>query len=158
MCQFFGIGGGAFCAAWLMYACWMVAGERQAIKCRKEYLRSLLAQEIGWFDRVNQSELSSKFSADCFSFQGAIGEKVSLMIQTFAMFVTGFIIAFIKGWKMTLVTLAAIPVLAIAGAIYVTAVQTKDKRNSKYYAKAGGLAEQAISSIKTVKQMNGEQF
>lgn len=59
---------------------------------------------------------------------------------------------------MTLVTLAAIPALAIAGAIYVTAIQTKDKRNSKFYAKAGGMAEQAFSSIKTVKQMNGEQF
>jgi ATP-binding cassette subfamily B (MDR/TAP) protein 1 len=74
------------------------------------------------------------------------------------MFVAGFIIAFVKGWQMTLVTLAAIPALAIAGAIYVTAIQTKDKRNAKYYAKAGGLAEQAFSSIKTVKQMNGEVF
>jgi ATP-binding cassette subfamily B (MDR/TAP) protein 1 len=80
------------------------------------------------------------------------------MIQTFAMFIAGFVIAFFKGWKMTLVTLAAIPALAIAGAIYVTAIQTKDKRNSKFYAKAGGMAEQAFSSIKTVKQMNGEQF
>jgi ATP-binding cassette subfamily B (MDR/TAP) protein 1 len=55
MFQFFGIGGGAFVAAWVMYGCWMIAGERQAIKCRKEYLKSLLAQEIGWFDQVNQS-------------------------------------------------------------------------------------------------------
>lgn len=78
------------------------------------------------------------------------------MIQTFAMFVAGFIIAFIKGWKMTFVTLASIPALAIAGAIYVTAIQTKDKRNAKFYAKAGGMAEQAFSSIKTVKQLNGE--
>jgi hypothetical protein len=52
------------------------------------------------------------------------------MIQTFAMFVAGFIIAFVKGWRMTLVTLAAIPVMAIFGALYITAVQTKDKRNS----------------------------
>jgi hypothetical protein len=35
MWEFFGIGGGAFFAAWMMYACWMIAGERQAIKCRK---------------------------------------------------------------------------------------------------------------------------
>jgi ATP-binding cassette subfamily B (MDR/TAP) protein 1 len=89
---------------------------------------------------INQSELSTKFSADSFAFQGAIGEKVSLMLQTFAMFVAGFIIAFVKGWKMTLVTLCAIPAIAIFGGIYVTAVQTKDKRNSEYYAKAGGMA------------------
>ena len=73
MFQFFYIAAGAFCLAWLMYACWMIAGERQAIKCRKSYLKSLLAQEIGWFDMINQSELSTKFSADSFAFQGAIG-------------------------------------------------------------------------------------
>lgn len=41
---------------------------------------------------------------------------------------------------MTLVTLGAIPAMAIAGAIYITAIQTKDKKLSKFYSKAGGLA------------------
>jgi ATP-binding cassette subfamily B (MDR/TAP) protein 1 len=52
---FFGIGAAAFLSGWLMFACWMIAGERQAIACRKAYLRSLLRQEIGWFDMINQS-------------------------------------------------------------------------------------------------------
>lgn len=41
---FFGIGGGVFVAGWLMFACWMIAGERQAIACRRAYLQSLLRQ------------------------------------------------------------------------------------------------------------------
>lgn len=47
------------------------------------------------------------------------------MIQTVAMFIAGFIIAFIKGWVMTLVVLAAIPVLGIAGIVYMTGIQNK---------------------------------
>ena len=35
---------GVFVAGWLMYACWMIAGERQAIALRKAYLNSLLKQ------------------------------------------------------------------------------------------------------------------
>lgn len=70
---FFGIGGGVLVAGWLMFACWMIAGERQAIACRRAYLQSLLRQEIGWFDMINQSELSSKFATDCFAYQGALG-------------------------------------------------------------------------------------
>lgn len=42
--QFLGIGVGVFFAGFLMFACWMIAGERQAIQCRKEYLKSLLRQ------------------------------------------------------------------------------------------------------------------
>jgi len=62
------------------------------------------------------------------------------MIQTFAMFVAGFIIAFVKGWLMTLVVLAAIPVLGIAGIIYMAGIQNKEKRNAEFYSKAGGNA------------------
>lgn len=52
------------------------------------------------------------------------------MIQTLAMFVAGFIIAFIKGWLMTLVVLAAIPAIAISGGIYMSGIQNKEKRNA----------------------------
>lgn len=55
MFNFFELGAGAFVASWIMFGSWMITGERQSIKCRETYLRSLLRQEIGWFDRVNQS-------------------------------------------------------------------------------------------------------
>lgn len=44
MWNFLEIGAGVFVASWLMFACWMIAGERQAIRCRKVYLRALLNQ------------------------------------------------------------------------------------------------------------------
>ena len=55
MLQFIYIGAAVFVVSWVMFACWMITGERQAIACRKAYLASLLKQEIGWFDTVNQS-------------------------------------------------------------------------------------------------------
>jgi ATP-binding cassette subfamily B (MDR/TAP) protein 1 len=70
---FFAIAAGVLVAGWVMFAGWMIAGERQSIACRKAYLQSLLRQEIGWFDVINQSELSSKFATDCFSYQGGLG-------------------------------------------------------------------------------------
>ena len=73
MYQFIGIGAGTFAAGWGMFACWMITGERQGIACRKEYLKSMIRQEIGWFDSIDQSELSSQFATDCFAYQGAIG-------------------------------------------------------------------------------------
>lgn len=44
MLTFIYVGIGVFFAGWLMFACWMVTGERQAINCRKAYLKSLLRQ------------------------------------------------------------------------------------------------------------------
>ena len=73
MFLFFYLAAGIFVAALLMYGCWMISGERQAIACRKAYLRALLKQEIGWFDLLNQTELASKFAADTIAFQYAVG-------------------------------------------------------------------------------------
>jgi ATP-binding cassette subfamily B (MDR/TAP) protein 1 len=102
--------------------------------------------------------LATKFATDSFAFQGAIGEKVSTIIMTFAMFVAGFAIAFSKGWLMTLVTLCSLPAIAFGGYLYASAITSKDKDQEKEYAEAGGQAEQAIAAIKTVKQLNGEEF
>ena len=55
MLIFIYVGIGAFFAGWMMFGGWMITGERQGIACRKAYLRSLLKQEIGWFDLHNQS-------------------------------------------------------------------------------------------------------
>lgn len=41
---FFYLAAGALVSGWLMFACWMIVGERQGIACRKAYLRSLLKQ------------------------------------------------------------------------------------------------------------------
>lgn len=47
--------------------------------------------------------------------------------MTIGMFITGFIIAFIKGWLMALVVVAAVPVIGIAGTIYMIALEKKEK-------------------------------
>lgn len=138
MLQFIYIGLGALAAGWGMFACWMIAGERQGIACRKEYLKSLLRQEIGWFDTVNQSQLATNFSKDCFAFKGAVGEKNSTIIMTLSMFVAGFVIAFVYGWLMTLVVLCSIPFLVIGGIMYASASEKKVKDQEKDYAEAGG--------------------
>ena len=51
--------------------------------------------------------------------------------------------------------LASIPAIIITGALYIMVITEKDKKEQKKYSEAGGRAEQAISSIKTVKQLNG---
>jgi ATP-binding cassette subfamily B (MDR/TAP) protein 1 len=104
---------------------------------------------------INQAELASKFTTDSFAFSGAIGEKVSTIIMTFGMFFAGFAIAFSTGWLMKLVVLCSLPAIGLAGWLYIYAIQAVDSKSSKDYSTAGGFAEQALSSIKTVKQLNG---
>lgn len=42
--KFVYIGLGVIVFGWVMVACWNIAGERQAIRCKTKYLESLLSQ------------------------------------------------------------------------------------------------------------------
>lgn len=107
---------------------------------------------------INQSELTSQFSTDTVSFQGAISDKIPMVLYVIAMAITGLVIAFAKGWLLTLVLFGVFPVLIGSMYLYMRHIQTKGQKEQKSYDIAGGRAEQALAAIKTVKMLNGEEY
>lgn len=53
--------------------------------------------------------------------------------MTIAMFIAGFTIAFIKGWLLTLVTLASLPAIGLGGYLYSSAIARKSTDLQKEY-------------------------
>ena len=156
MLKFFWVGLGALGASGISMGCWMITGERQAIRFREEYFRALLRQEMGWFDKINPSEFTSKIAGECFAIQSGLGEKVSTFIYAISTVIAGFIVGFIKSWQLALVLCSAVPLLGISGTLFVTSLQKQNTQGSKAYAAAGALAEQALSAIRTVVGLGGE--
>lgn len=59
--------------------CWMVTGERQASRIRSLYLKTILRQDIAFFDKeANTGEVVGRMSGDTVLIQDAMGEKVLL--------------------------------------------------------------------------------
>lgn len=155
---FFYVGLGALFSSWIAFASWTILSERMAVRCRKAFMKSLLRQDVGWYDLQNQYELSSNFSNDALAYQKATGEKIGSMFNLFAMFVCGAVIALAVGWKMALVILATLPIVGVLIIIFIYLVH---KRNSIFldsYESAYDRSHQALSAIKTVKSLNGEPF
>ena len=86
-----------------------------------------------------------------------IGDKFSISIQYLAAFVAGFVIAMTQDFRLTLFMLALTPVLAGFGFMFgkITAVFTSQEQ--KQYASAGAVAEEVLSSIRTVYAFGGEK-
>ncbi|KAI4335102.1 hypothetical protein L6164_013781 [Bauhinia variegata] len=149
---------GAFAAAFLQVTCWMVTGERQAATIRSLYLKTILRQDVSFFDKeTNTGEVIGRMSGDTVLIQDAMGEKVGQFIQFMATFLGGFIIAFIKGWLLTLVMLSSIPPLVIAGAAMAFAIGKTASRGQTAYSAAATVVEQTIGSIRTVASFTGEK-
>ncbi|GMY17158.1 ABC transporter B family member 11-like [Fagus crenata] len=149
---------GAAVAAFLQVACWMVTGERQAARIRNLYLKTILRQDVAFFDKeTNTGEVVGRMSGDTVLIQDAMGEKVGKFVQLISTFIGGFVIAFIKGWLLTLVLLSSIPLLVASGAVMSIIISKLASNGQNAYAKAANVVEQTIGSIRTVASFTGEK-
>ena len=61
----------------------MVTGEQQAARIRSLYLKTIMRQDIAFFDKeMNTGEVVGRMSGDTVLIQDAMGEKVPLLLQT----------------------------------------------------------------------------
>ncbi|KAJ6710158.1 ATP-DEPENDENT PERMEASE MDL1 MITOCHONDRIAL [Salix koriyanagi] len=156
--KFVYLGVGSAVGSFLQVACWMVTGERQAARIRGTYLKTILRQDVAFFDKeTNSGEVVGRMSGDTVLIQDAMGEKVGKFIQLVSTFIGGFVISFLKGWLLTLVMLSSIPLLVIAGAGLSIMVARMASRGQTAYTKAATVVEQTIGSIRTVASFTGEQ-
>nr|XP_043617816.1 putative multidrug resistance protein [Erigeron canadensis] len=139
--------------------CWGHTAERQSSRIRTKYLRSVLRQEIGYFDKsLEASRVVTNISTDIsINIQGVLAEKIPDFIANLCMSVTAELTGVYLCWRLAIVALPAIILLIIPGAVYGNLLAKNEDKLHEAYAVAGGIAEQAFSSIKTVHSYVGEE-
>ncbi|KAK8735750.1 hypothetical protein OTU49_005300 [Cherax quadricarinatus] len=125
-------------------------------RLRGMFLQSILKQEIGWFDTHQTNDFASRVTEDLNKLQEGIGEKVGMFLFFMTIFLASIINAFIHGWELTLVILSVFPILGIATGIIAKVQSSLSNVEMKEYARAGSIAEEAISAIRTVVAFGGE--
>ncbi|KAL0985400.1 hypothetical protein UPYG_G00156410 [Umbra pygmaea] len=144
-------------AAYMQVAFWTLAAGRQVKRLRTLFFHCIMQQEIGWFDVNETGELNTRLTDDIYKINEGIGDKVGMLIQSFTTFVVSFIIGFAKGWKLTLVILAVSPVLGFSAFIFSKVLTSFTSLEQGAYAKAGAVAEEVLSSVRTVFAFGGQQ-
>lgn len=132
-------------------------GENQTRRIRQLYFGSIMRQEVAWFDKTDTGELTTRMTADMSLIQEGLSDKIGLMIQFTSSFVGGFVIAFIKGWQLALVLCSVFPVMFGAVFIMGKTVVGGSTKSLTAYAGAGAVAQQVLSSIRTVTAFGGQQ-
>ncbi|XP_059164342.1 ATP-dependent translocase ABCB1-like [Physella acuta] len=149
------IGIGVCAATYIHIAFLQISCERQILKLRKVFFRSLLRENIAWYDKQQSGELTTRLADDLERVKEGIGDKTGLAIQFLSQFLAGILLGFVKGWKMTLVLMSLTPLLAICAAVLGKLMASYSAREQEKYAKAGAIAEEVLSCIRTVISFNG---
>jgi ATP-binding cassette subfamily B (MDR/TAP) protein 1 len=125
-------------------------GDHIASKIRHEYLRAILRQNIGYFDRVGAGEITTNITSDINTIQDGISQKMALAMTSVATFVTAFIIGFTRSWKLALIcssTVWSIVAVTTYGSKFSIGYKKKSLDAS---AEGGSFAEEVLSSIRNV--------
>ncbi|KAJ1920965.1 hypothetical protein H4219_001018 [Mycoemilia scoparia] len=155
--NFLAIGLGVWAAGFLMSVCFNIAAERQTERIRSLYYRSILRQNIAWFDKIPTGDLTSRISGDVQLIHDGFGEKVGYVIQFIAMFVAGLAIAFAKAWSVALVVCAILPFMVISVGIMGVVISKLATKSQDQYAGAGAVANEVLSSIRTIMAFNSQE-
>ncbi|XP_042562242.1 bile salt export pump-like [Clupea harengus] len=151
-----GIGAAVFILGYFQISLWVTAAAKQIQIIRMMYFRKVMRMEIGWFDCNSVGELNTRMSDDINKINDAIADQVGIFIQRFTTFVCGFLMGFVKGWKLTLVIIAVSPLIGVGAALMALFVAKLTGQELQAYAKAGAVADEVLSSIRTVAAFGGE--
>ncbi|XP_039267520.2 ATP-dependent translocase ABCB1-like [Styela clava] len=141
---------GVFVCATLQVSTFCYQAVRQSKRIRVAYVRAILRQDIGYHDVTSSGELNARLADDVKKIQDGMADKVSLTVQYVCMVLAGFLIAFIYSWKLSLVALSISPFLIVSSALIFTLTTKYTTAELDAYANAGSIAEETISSIRTV--------
>ncbi|XP_035706365.1 ATP-dependent translocase ABCB1 isoform X2 [Folsomia candida] len=154
---YIGVGIVVLISSFIQAVCWESSCERQAYRLRQEFFYQVLHQEIAWFDDHQTGDLAIKLSDDLERIREGIGHKFSMIIQYGSTFVMGLVVGFLTSCRLTLVILSLTPVLAGTTAFCGKLIATQSVREQQKYGKAGGVAEEVLSCIKTIASFGGEK-
>nr|XP_005314810.3 ATP-dependent translocase ABCB1-like [Chrysemys picta bellii] len=134
----------------------LTSAARQTARIRQKFFFAILHQEMAWFDTSQIGMLNTRLTQDINTIHEGIGDKFCIFVQFFFTFLTGIVIGFVYGWKLTLVILSVSPLLSAAatvGSIFLASFTTKELTA---YARAGTVAEEMLTAVRTVVTFNGQ--
>jgi len=134
-----------------------ISAARQITKVRIAFVKSLLRQEMAYFDKNPGGEAVSKLSENSIQMSLGMAEKLSLIVRSFSTVIVGLVLGFYTSWKLTLVIMGTAPAFAIALGVLIRTFIAQEKISVAAYSKAGAVANEVIEMIRSVAAFGGEQ-
>lgn len=107
--------------------------------------------QVAYFDDLGAGEVATRIQTDCHLVQEGTSEKVALVAQYLGTFFCGFILAYVRSWRLALALSSILPVIFMSGAVMMAFMTKSNTVMLEAVAKAGTLAEEVIGSIRTIQ-------
>jgi ABC-type multidrug transport system fused ATPase/permease subunit len=133
-----------------------LAAERLAAGLRQRVFDRLLRQEIGFFDRLNAGEITTRLWDDVAVINTVVGDRLGSAVRFALVGVVGTILLVYTSPLLTLVLMLAVPPIAAAAWFLGGRVKSLSARTQQAYAEAGVVADESLGGIRTVRAFSQE--
>ena len=141
----------------LRYYLFSIAGERIVTRLREQVYRSIIDQEIGFFDLRKTGELTSRITADATVMQNTVSVNLSMGLRNLVMVVGGLALLVVSSPRLTVLMLALVPPVALGAVVVGRRLSKLSKTAQDALARANEAAEEAIAGIRTVRSFAREE-
>ncbi|KAM5438481.1 putative ABC-type xenobiotic transporter [Microsporum ferrugineum] len=146
--------------AWLTQgSCFAYASEKLSRRCREQLFRSLLRQELSFFDHTHHStgSLANLLSSEVTSMTGLSGAVLGSIFTMISTLIGGIVLSNILAWKLALVCCATIPIILFCGWARVKTLGVFSAKMKEAHISSASCAAEAVSEARTIAAFGLEE-
>ncbi|NXP61321.1 ABCB9 protein, partial [Chloropsis cyanopogon] len=130
---------------------------RLNIRLRNCLFRSLVSQEMSFFDENRTGDVISRLTSDTTIVSDLVSQNINIFLRNVVKATGVIFFMFSLSWKLSLVTFMGFPIIMLVSDVYGKYYQKLSKDVQSALAKANNTAEETISAMKTVRSFANEE-
>ncbi|EAY74408.1 hypothetical protein OsI_02296 [Oryza sativa Indica Group] len=136
-----------------------LAGGKLVERIRSLTFKSVMYQEISWFDKPENSSgsIGARLSTDALNVKRLVGDNLALNFQTLSTIISGFTIAMVANWKLTLIITVVVPLVGFQAYAQMMFLKGFNKNAKSKFEDATQVATEAVGGIRTITSFCAEQ-
>jgi ABC-type multidrug transport system fused ATPase/permease subunit len=125
---------------------------------RNDAFYRLIHMPMDFFNRNKVGALTSRISADVTQIQETLRTTIAEFFRQIIIVIGGTAFLVFISWKLSLIMLGTVPVMAIIAVIFGRYIKKLSKEAQDFTATSTGIVEEALTGISNVKAFTNELF
>ena len=125
---------------------------------RNDAFSKLVYMPMDFFNRQKVGELTSRVASDITQIQEVLRTTIAEFFRQIIIVFGGIAFLFFISWKLSLIMLATVPVMAIVAVFFGRYIRKLSKEAQDYIATSNSILEEALTGIANVKAFTNEWF